>query len=427
MNRQKSSVTAFAVFFSLCLVLLQEGFNYYLSFQILALVLILFMTYASRPSFVNTTHLFLVILALSFSVAISAAYSPTVVSRNAENIFLTTLGLLAYAVVIICLPNFSPRRVGLILQVFNKASAATVLALAGLIVLTDLSLLPFLNREALLFQNSRLVTNYVGEDALLANQAYRMMSDLSPRLDLFYGEPSYLGIVLFTCVACYMLTTRLIVDHRLYRESLAPTSALKSKYRMYVVVVGALSMLYLQSLSSIMYALLVLFFEFRAPIVRRLSLSKLLGIMAFVVVVILLFLDSFEYALYRITMQESLSLVQRFGSLLDFGIPDYLLGLKDESRIPSEGFHNGLFYIIAISGFAGIWYIAFLLRTIYRLARPVEMSVFLTLLILALIMQNGAVFSPNKVVLLSLILLPLSCSRAIYPRSKPHLAKEAVE
>lgn len=404
------------------LVFLQEGFTYYLSFQAVALALVLVLIYISRPSLRNTRHLLLVFLALSFSIGIAGAYSPMVVSRNASNIFLTIIGISAYALIIACLPNFAPKRVDLILHVFRRASAATVMVLAGLIVLTDLSVLPFLNRDVLLLQNSRLVTNYAGEDALMDELAYRTMSDMSPRIDLFYGEPSYLGIVLFTCVVCYILASRLILEfHRGVGSSF-----LGCGYHRSVVMVGIISMLYLQSLSSIIYALLILFFEFRAPIRKGFSLSRFLAVIVFAAVITLVFKDSFEYALYRITMQDSISLVQRFGSLRDFGISDYLFGLKDESRIPDEGFHNGLFYIFAISGLAGGWYVYFMLRTVHRLARPLGMSAFLVLMVFALIMQNGAVFSPNKVVLLSLILLPLSCARAIYQKKKLNLPREVV-
>lgn len=412
---------------ALMLVFLQEGFTYYLSFQTLALSFVVGLVFVSRPSLINTMHLFLVFLALSFFIGIAAAYSPMVISRNSPNILLTIMGILTYAFIIGCLPNLVPKRVGLILYAFRYASAATVLMLASLIVLTELSLLPFLSREALLIQNSTLVTNFADEDALMNELAYMAMSDLSPRMDLFYGEPSYLGIVLFSCVACFMLTSRLISDFNRSSDLSSQGSFSGGRHYRYVVVVGIISLLYLQSLSSIIYAVLILFFEFRTPIGKRFSFSKLLALFFFAAFIVFIFRDSFEYALYRITMQDSLSLAQRFGSLLDFGINDYLFGLKDELRIPNEGFHNGLFYIIAVFGLAGIWYVFFLLRTVNRLAKPIKMSAFLVLISLALIMQNGAVFSPNKVVLFALILLPLSCARAIYPRKKLNLYREVVK
>lgn len=417
------SSTLLGFFMALMLVFLQEGFTYYLSFQTLALLLVVVLIFTSRPSLVNARQFLLVFLVLSFFVGVAGAYSPMVVSRNASNIFFTIVGILAYALMIISFLSITPKRVGLILYTLKYASLTTILVLAALLVLTDLSLLPFLNRDALFMQNGRLVTNYAGEEVLMNELAYRSVSDLSPRVDLFYGEPSYLGIVIFTCVVCYILTSRLISD---FHRGSGPSFS-SDKYQRYVVMMGVISLLFLQSLSSIMYAMLILFFEFRGAVSRGLSITKLIALIVFFALFALLFRDSIEYALYRITMQDSISTLQRFGSLLEFGISDYLFGLRDEARIPDEGFHNGLFYIIAISGGGGILYVTYMLRAVHRLAKPIGMSAFLILVVLALIMQNGAVFSPNKVVLFALILLPLSCVRAIYPRKKFNLYREVVK
>ncbi|MBI3186475.1 MAG: hypothetical protein HYZ31_01235 [Gammaproteobacteria bacterium] len=277
-------------------------------------------------------------------------------------------------------------------------------------------------------QNSRLVTNFAGEDELMSNLAFLATVDQSPRLDLFYGEPSYLGIVIFVCVVCYMQTSRLIADVRhndassSIRSSSSKTS-FSGTYHRYVVVVAIVSMLYLQSLSSIMYALLVLLFEFGAPIFKRASTPKLLSFIVLLVFLALFFRQSLEYSIYRVTMQDSLSVFQRFGPLLDFDVSDYLFGVSEETKVPDIGFHNGLLYIIAISGLAGIAYVSVILRAVYRSARQIKMSALSVLVIMALIMQNGAVFSPNKVVLFALILLPLSCARAVYLRSNFNSSK----
>lgn len=422
--------TQVGLFFSILIIFLQAGFSYYLSVQALALVFVVTIIFASKPSLVNSKHLLLVFLLLSFSMGITAVFSPTVISRNSPNIFLTLVATLTYSLLIICLPNLILKRAGLILFLFKYASAATVVLLACLIVLTDSPWFPFLDRELLFLQNSTLITNFVDRDAAISDLAYKAMHDLEPRIDLFYGEPSYLATVVFSCVVCYMLTSRLISGFN-YHNGNEP-SYLKSfssrKYHNYVVITGIISLLYIQSLSSIIYALLIFFYEFRTLISNRLTPSKLLAFIVFAVLIALVFLDSYEYLLFRIhSMQDSLSLFQRFGTLFDFNIEDYLFGLKEVSRMPKEGFHNGLFYIIAISGAAGIYFLVFLLRTVYLLAKPVKMSPLLSLSILALIVQNGAVFSPNKVVLFSLILLPLSCARTIYARKTFDLTREILK
>tara|TARA_B100000315_G_C14334074_1_gene476574 strand:+ start:25 stop:372 length:348 start_codon:yes stop_codon:yes gene_type:complete len=111
-------------------------------------------------------------------------------------------------------------------------------------------------------------------------------------------------------------------------------------------------------------------------------------------------------------MEYSLSMYQRFSFLFNFEFKDYIYGIA-ETKIPNVGIHNGLHYIIAISGIGGILYLLSTFRWIYKLSKPILPFGFTLILFIAIIMQNGAVFAPSKVVLFSLILLPLTCRRII--------------
>ena len=136
---------------------------------------------------------------------------------------------------------------------------------------------------------------------------------------------------------------------------------------------------------------------------------------SFLIVFTIVFLAfSYEYFLHRITQTDSLSTIQRFGFLLDLGIDDLLIGVKDVSMLGDVGIHNGVFYIIAIPSIGGILYIFFLFYSAYTSSAPIKLSMFLVLLLLAIMMQNGGVFSPNKVVLFPLILLLLACVRKVH-------------
>jgi hypothetical protein len=95
------------------------------------------------------------------------------------------------------------------------------------------------------------------------------------------------------------------------------------------------------------------------------------------------------------------------------------VGVRDIAKLPEYGIHNGLFYIVAISGVGGLIYLLRLLRNVYVLAKPLKLSVLMCTLMLAILMQNGGVFTPNKVVLFGLILLPLACSRTIRRKQEP--------
>jgi len=415
----KSKIVAIA--FALSLIFIQIGFSYYLSFQCLALLGISYLTCYSGLKFKELAVSLLAVLLFSISIVIEGYYAPLVISRNSSDIVVTIIAIIFYASIIAILPNLIIDRSGFLLKVFKYASALTVFSLALLMLVIDLGLISSLNRETLLLQNASLITNFSSIEILQKDISYReAVNGAATRHDLLYGEPSYLAIVLFTCVGCYMLTSKVISTY------MSETVNSKADYGLFfknsvVVIIGIISLLNIQSLSSIIYAIIILIFYFSEQFVAKRNLVRMLVMILFLTFVTYMFTDSFEYFLFRVkSINDSLSLYQRFGVLLDFRIDDYLFGLKDESRIPSGGFHNGLIYIVAISGFPGIVYLTFLIYKIDILARRLKMSSFLTLLFFAQIAQNGAVFSPNKIILYAMIFLPLSCVR---PKYRTHLVE----
>lgn len=415
----RTSIFASAAILSLLLIFLQEGYSYYASAQVLAMLFVLYQVLVSRSTLTNSSSVIFTLILLILFMSVTAAMSPMVVSRNSPNIVMTMAGIMVYAAIIICLPNFRPRRVGGVLHVFRYASASTIAVLSGLMVIVDLNILPGLNRIALLLQNSRLVANFSSLDVLQRDVEWRLKAGVPPRLDLYYGEPSFLAIVLFACAACYLITTRLLAMQAAKDVETGAAKGFRPSKRNYMLILIAaiFSLLYIQSLSSIIYAGLLVVYGLAQRERRRswLSVANLKLFMFAFVLMAILGVYSYEYLLHRITtINESLSLSQRFGVIFEFGLEDYLFGLSDEAKIPDVGFHNGLLYLVAIAGMAGALYLAQILRTAYRLSMPIKLSVFSLLVVLAIVMQNGAIFSPSKVVLLALVLFPLSCARAIY-------------
>lgn len=413
---EKSSLSAPAIIIlTLSLIFLQEGFTYYVSFQMLALATVATLIFSTIHSIKTEIHFFAAFLAFTFFVVITAVVSPTVIAQNSSNIFLTVIGVLGYAVMIGGLPHLKTKRAGLILNILKSVSLATILVLAGLLVLSESNLVSSLNREAMNLQNSRLIDNFSDADALLADLATNLLINQTERIDLFYGEPSFLAIVLFTCLGCFMLTSNLLAhaSNGIKNPDLKPSF----KSCELVILIGTISLLYIQSFSSITYALIVFYFVF---IKEKITPANFFTAISFLLVFAIAFLAfSYQYFLYRITQTDSISFDQRFGLLFHISIGDVLTGIKDASMLGSVGIHNGFFYIIAISGFGGILYLASLLYSVYTLSVPIKLSLFLILLVIAIMMQNGGVFSPNKVVLFSMILLPLVCARAIYLGQRP--------
>ena len=111
-------------------------------------------------------------------------------------------------------------------------------------------------------------------------------------------------------------------------------------------------------------------------------------------------------------MEDSVSFNQRFGFLFEMRQIDWVVGIKDASRLPETGIHNGVVYLLAISGLGGMCYLFYLLRHSYKAAISIGRGSYSALLILAIFSQNGGIFSPNKIVLMALILIPLAAVRS---------------
>ena len=391
---------------TLVIVFLQEGFSYYVSFQVLGLVLITILLIFSKSKIsLSLNFLFSYIMLIGF-IVISSLLLPEAISRNSSNIFFTVIAICTYAFIILAFMNLHIKRLDIVLRVLYNVSVSVIVILSSLLFLSDLNLLPFLSREAFLIQNTDLITNFRAIDML----EQHFMTGLVVGNDLFYGEPSYLGLVFFVCISCYMFISRLLLFYNLGSFAI-------SKYYNYIVALSIVSLFYIDSFSSIIYGFIVTLSVIKNTHKSRAFLAGKKYLALPLATATLFIFGNYEYLFDRIlTLQDSLSLFQRFGSLLDLTFIDFMFGLHDTSRMPEEGFHNGFFYIIAISGIAGINFLFYILHTAYLQSKNFNIHILISLILLAIIMQNGAIFSPNKLVLFSLILLPVSCSKILKNR-----------
>lgn len=410
----KNRMSVYAGLLALSLIFLQSGFSYYFSFQMLALVLVGLTILTVRPTLVNVGHQFLVLMPLFLFVTATAMISPMVISRNTANIMGTVVGILAFASMIMFLQNIRFLRVERVLWLLKHSTAMVLIILCALLVLTDMDFIPGLNRQSLLLQNASLVTNFADEEMLERELSARRAEESNPRVDLFYGEPSFMAVVVFACGVSYLLVLRLASIKKLIDSGLPISQPifLMTKAQKIVLSLAIFSLVYLLSLSSLIYAVILAYAGFRGKV--GMSTHGFQKILFFLIFSFVFIGYGADYLMHRIfTIEDSISLFQRFGPLVEFGLKEYLFGLHDLEMMPEAGFHNGLIYIVAISGGAGIFYIYSLLRTGIRLSRFLELSAVVFLAVLAVMMQNGAVFSPNKVVLFALLFLPLSCARSI--------------
>jgi hypothetical protein len=194
---------------------------------------------------------------------------------------------------------------------------------------------------------------------------------------------------------------------------------------------GVACMVYIQSFSSFFYAAILLGFV-SANVLRRaeairLTRVKAAALLVVVVAISWVAIETSPYYWHRLTtFSDSLSAQQRFGILFDFLPQDFLLGLHERGRMPPAGFHNGLIYVVMMAGIGGIGLLVYLMHRVAQLAHPLGLAVLSMLAVLAVFSQNGAIFSPNKLVLLSFLMVPLMPRNSVnntlhHEDNRPHI------
>ena len=391
----------------LCLIFLQSGYSYYISFQVLALTLIILVVFAYGSSFkISLLGILCIFIFISF-IVYTGMVSPLVISPKSTNVFLTVAALLVYSLMIFGLSLIRIKHHINSLLFVRQLSASLVLVLFALLIVSESNFIPFLNRETLVMQNIGLIDN----------MSSLTMIDLSikaglhdPKPDLFYGEPSFLAVVIFASAGSFLLADSGLKTSGAKTFSETRSDRFESGSNL-IPLMGITSLILVQSFSALIYAAVTLYFFISSRKTNKKARLKNFFFYLFVLIVAVSF--SYEYFLFRFTtLDNSLSLVQRFGFLLELRQIDWVVGLKDVSMLPEYGIHNGVLYLIVTAGLGGLCYLFYLLRHAYQSAISIRLASYSALLILAIIMQNGGIFTPNKIVLLALILLPLAAVRS---------------
>jgi hypothetical protein len=385
---------------------LQSGISFYLSYQIFGLLLLGMLISMSGLKLKVTISSILSFFLFVFFVIYTAVYAPSVLTARSNNYFLTTMALIVYSVSIFSLTFIHLERPVKVLILFRSLSSSLIWALFALLVISESGVLPFLNRETFVFQNVGLISNWTTAEDLATHLKFNALETVP--VDLFYGEASYLALVVMLCIGCLIVSS--IVLERYQHQTIQKTHGnFTAKAMHFSPYIGIFILIYITSLSSILFAMVTFYFLLTTRFNwKKNKFATVVGV-TFGGLVFAAF--SYEYLMYRVTMENSLSLVQRFGFLFQMTWPDFLIGVKEASILPSTGIHNGVIYTIAISGIGGCFYIGYLLRYTHRLGIALGLGLYPILLVLAVFMQNGGIFSPSKVFLMALVILPLAASR----------------
>lgn len=383
----------------LCIIFMQKGITYYISFQTAILIIFYLKIIESEYYIRNKEILSNIILLFIIFTLYKLCYHPDIISQNSNNIILSYFGLIIYAVTLLLLSSLELRNIEIII-LYKKISIYAILLLLTLFYISDLGIIRDFNAEYMLYDNQYLITNFNSYDSI--HQYIKYKKSVGEKLDndLFYGEASFLSLVIL------ILATSLF-----YIKSNIDNSKINLLDRILILLI--ISFFFsVRSLSSFIY--LVIFVIY---IITRYGLNDLISVANrhFLVMLLLLLLIMFiyyssniEYIYLRFSgLSKSGSLYDRFIVFGEYKFVDYFFGLNMSDQIPKHGFHNGLLYILMISGFAGVIYISYILYAIVE-RNSITQGLILSLIFLFIIMQNGGVFSPNKVVLASFIFVPIA-------------------
>jgi len=408
-----SNCLALAIVFALMVIFIQEGITYYISVQVAALFFLAALMMCSGLV-IRVTHLTLVVFFLFVAmVCNTAVMMPDAVSQNSSNILVTVIGVVGYVAVILSMIVVSSVRSDRLLLFYRLTALVIITIIVLLVVVTELGIFAGVTREYFIFQNVGLITNWALEENVVADLHTRQARGVPADIDLFYGEPSFLALVLFV-TSVSLIISSLVLNRRGDISSRSSWGVGCS----IALFGGIVCMVFIRSLSSLIYSgiLCVFIVVHVLPRARAHSGSRLTKVTTLLLLALAtawLLAETFPYYSHRLsTFSTSLSAYQRFGIVFELLPQDFLLGLHRADRIPEAGFHNSLIYIITMAGFGGITLLVYLMSRISQLAHPWGLATLSVLAVLAVFCQNGAVLSPNKLVLLSFILLPLSCLRS---------------
>lgn len=344
----------------------------------------------------------LICILYSFFYLYKVFIESPIISRSSENIIKTGLLLWGISMFHFLIANIHFK--GPVRRLQDIIFGSVRLALYTLFVLSVVShsgLVPGLSLESLRLQNAKLIDNQSDLSSIKETIALNNGANIESRMDLFYGEPSFLALVVFVLILCGFLT-----GHR--REG-NPLNFLLP------IFAGCIVLLLTESLSAILYVLtifLVLIYG------RYVNVRFSRGIIRLSLVIIVSLVVDWDYLLYRIVRaDQSVSVLQRYGWVfLNRSIESWsIFGLSEQALLPDFGIQNGIIYLFATAGIFGLGYMWILMKRLFLLENMYLRFLFIMVLV-SFYFQNGAPFSLSKTFLILLIFVSLSIyqNKSIY-------------
>ena len=385
----------------LCFLFLQIGISSFFSFAFLGtlILLILFFktTYFKRTLFIRFLLTWLIFFfGYLYYTYLDVSSLELIVSFS--SLSKIAMFLIASLILLVSMSRIRSSCSSYISNLVFSASLFLLLITNLLYWLSQINLIPFLAPDYFYTQNSSLLDNSTKITTI--EDQIRFIG--LPRNDLFYGEPSFLALIIFVCCSILLLHSDSLSENQ-FIIKYSRKSVIKLNLRIIILIASFVTLLSLNSLSGFIY--LVILFYFSGVRFRITSINILPILLS------LLFIASFldiQFILNRLDFSNSLSFQQRFISFLDLPVVQLLTGDQSISNMTYDvGFHNGFATILLLSGFAAIPYLFSLYLNIFTVS-PVKYHILSLFVLTAIIAQNGAIFSLYKLFIFIFFRLSLS-------------------
>jgi hypothetical protein len=359
---------------SLSILLCQSGISILLSYQSLLLIITLI---AFRQRIKISRFFSFSILICSLLFAIKIIFFPYVFTGGRGNPISVGLFQLFGLIILINLSGQQWENDYRILKILKSVSILVILILFILLILSELGLFA-LSREFFLYQNASLLFNYTDEFDLI-NFAEVTDVNTESKIDLLYGEPSFLAYVVFN-----MLLICLNLKY------------FYNKYIFYVVCFFGLAIFFaLKGLSGIIYMTYILTYLMK-------YFHRWFKYVLVILVFTLLYNTMLESILPRFSL-DNVSFIQRITPLFDLDFYKLCFGFYKHDHLPLFGIHNGILHLISIGGLIlFIFYVVIFVRFI--VINKISNYSLIFASVFSALFQSGDIFSLTKISLQLLVM-----------------------
>ncbi len=390
---------------------MQTGLSYWISFQSLAFIILSIFIFLNKPKVkINLRVILPIFLFIIFLIDLYF-YRSFILPENISNLELSIGRIIFFGSTIYFIFFFRFKN-NKLLSFIRNIYSNLLITFSSLIIISESRIIPFLSTEFLTRQNASLISNQSNLENinLTIRDIERLDNAPNLRPDLFYGEPSYLALIAFCAFSGFIFSSYIKAKNQ--NEKKPELSIFKTE-NIFFCILTIVILFLTKSLSGVLYTFIIisLFAAIRIFYQRTIS-YKLLAVFI-ITFTYLITLFSTERLLLRFNFIDSLSFYDRIKTFFQWDVSDYILGLQSSLKVPEIGFHNGFFFGIAIGGITFFIYFLSIIKRLCFLSESIPFNIYASLLFFAIFMQNGAIFTPDKSVIIALTFLPFLAKKQI--------------